>query len=182
MMNRSGQAVSCPAILQARAPARRQIGTALMSDSDKPSPPCDCRSGSKPELTAQGCTVISNVVCPHCADLCDDLRLSVQGNQIAAVEVECLAARTVFLGYQVETELPRVRGAEAGWEAAIEEAVTILGHAVSLLADRVPLRHQLCQGLPALQPRRVHRVRTARAAGSGCRPRGGSRSTRLLDA
>jgi len=77
--------------------------------------------------------VISNVVCPYCADLCDDLRLSVQGNQIAAVEVECLAARAFFLGYQVETETPMVRGTEAAWDAAIEEAVRILGQAVSPL-------------------------------------------------
>ncbi len=105
-----------------------------MSDSEQPTSLCAIQSSSTTlQHTAEGPTVIRNVVCPHCADLCDDLRLTVQGNQIAAVEVECLAARAFFLGHQVETETPRVRGAEAGWEAAVEEASTILGRAVSPL-------------------------------------------------
>jgi SAM-dependent methyltransferase len=62
--------------------------------------------------------IIKGVVCPHSADLCDDLRLTVEGNRIAPVEVECEAARAFFLGHQVETVVPRVGGADAGWEAA----------------------------------------------------------------
>ena len=47
--------------------------------------------------------VIKGVVCPHCADLCDDLRLTVEGDRIAAVEVEREAARAFFLGHQLDT-------------------------------------------------------------------------------
>ena len=86
-----------------------------------------------PESTAEGSIVIEDVVCPYCADLCDDLRLTVERNRIGAVEVECPAGRAFFLGYQVETVTPRVKGAEAGWDAAVEEAATILGRAVSPL-------------------------------------------------
>ena len=50
-----------------------------------------------------GPIVTKGVVCPHCADLCDDLCLTVEGNRIAAVEVECPAARAFFLGYQLDT-------------------------------------------------------------------------------
>ena len=70
----------------------------------------------------KGPIVMTDVVCPHCADLCDDLRLTVEGSRIAAVEVECPAARAFFMGYRVETVTPRVSGAETGWEAAVEEA------------------------------------------------------------
>ena len=77
--------------------------------------------------------IIKDVVCPHCADLCDDLRLTIEGDRIAAVEVECEAARAFFLGHQVETVAPKVGGADAGWDAAIEEAARILARAVSPL-------------------------------------------------
>ena len=77
--------------------------------------------------------VIKGVVCPHCADLCDDLRLTVEGDRIASVEVECEAGRAYFLGHQVETVVPKVRGVDAEWDAAIEEAATILASAVSPL-------------------------------------------------
>ena len=49
-----------------------------------------------PESTAEGSIVIEDVVCPYCADLCDDLRLTVERNRIAAVEVECPAGRAFF--------------------------------------------------------------------------------------
>lgn len=77
--------------------------------------------------------MITDVVCPYCADLCDDLRVAVEGDRIAWVEVECQAARDFFMGYQVEIVTPRVRGAEVGWDAAVEEASTILARAVSPL-------------------------------------------------
>lgn len=77
-----------------------------------------------------GPIVIEDVVCPHCADLCDDLHLTVEGNRITAVEVECQAARAFFLDYQVETATPKVRGADAEWESATEEAARILRGAV----------------------------------------------------
>jgi formylmethanofuran dehydrogenase subunit B len=105
-----------------------------MSDSDNPSPHRNSRSGSTtPELMAEGPTVIGNVVCPHCADLCDDLRLTVQEDRIAAVEVDCPAGRDFFMRHQVETEMPMIRGTDAAWDAAVEEAVRILGRAVSPL-------------------------------------------------
>ena len=80
-----------------------------------------------------GPIVIKDVVCPHCADLCDDLRITVEGNRITAVEVECPAARAFFLDYQVETVTPKIRGADAGWESAVDEGARILGRAVSPL-------------------------------------------------
>ena len=80
-----------------------------------------------------GPIMIEDVVCPHCADLCDDLRLTIEGNRITAVEVECPAARAFFLGYQVEGVTPKVRGAGAEWGSAVEEAARILGCAVSPL-------------------------------------------------
>lgn len=86
-----------------------------------------------PEPTVKRPIVIEDVVCPYCADLCDDLRLTVEDNRIAAVEVECPAGRAFFLGYRVESITPRVRGAEAGWDAAVEEAAMILARAVSPL-------------------------------------------------
>jgi formylmethanofuran dehydrogenase subunit B len=105
-----------------------------MSD---PEPPSDLQtmqsSPTTPGDTAKGSTVMTDVVCPYCADLCDDLRLTVERNHITAVEVECPAGRAFFKGYQVETVKPRVRGAESGWDAAVEEAATILARARSPL-------------------------------------------------
>src|SRR3990172_3084555 len=77
-----------------------------------------------------GPIVVTDVVCPHCADLCDDLRVTVEGDRITAVGVECPAARAFFLDYQVETVTPKVRGADAEWGLAVEEAARILGRAV----------------------------------------------------
>jgi len=82
---------------------------------------------------AKGSIVVEDAVCPYCADLCDDLRLTVEGNRITAVEVQCPAGRAYFLAYQIEAVTPRVRGAEAGWDAAVEEASTILARAISPL-------------------------------------------------
>jgi formylmethanofuran dehydrogenase subunit B len=81
----------------------------------------------------RGPIVTKGVVCPHCADLCDDLRVTIEGDRITAVEVECEAARAFFLGYQVETVVPKVRGTDAEWGSAVEEAARILGRAVSPL-------------------------------------------------
>jgi formylmethanofuran dehydrogenase subunit B len=74
-----------------------------------------------------------DVMCPHCADLCDDLRVSVEADRIVAVEVECPAAKVFFMSHHIETMMPKVRGAEVRWEAGLEEAATILARAVSPL-------------------------------------------------
>jgi formylmethanofuran dehydrogenase subunit B len=107
-----------------------------MSDSEQPSDLHTMQSSpTTPEDSAKGSTVLTDVVCPYCADLCDDLRLTVERNHIASVEVECPAGRAFFKGYQVETVRPRIRGVEAGWDAAIEEAATILARARSPLVQ-----------------------------------------------
>ncbi len=108
--------------------------TAWMRDSEQAArvPASESRP-TAPEPTAKRPNVIEDVVCSYCADLCDDLRLTVEDNRIAAVEVDCPAGRAFFAGYQVETVTPRVRGVEAGWDAAVEEAAMILAGAVSPL-------------------------------------------------
>ncbi len=114
-----------------------------MSDSEPPSELQTMQSSpTTPEDSAKGFTVLTDVVCPYCADLCDDLRLTVERNHIAAVEVECPARRAFFKGYQVETVRPRIRGVEAGWDAAVEEAATILARARSPLVQGLS-RHGL---------------------------------------
>ena len=73
--------------------------------------------------------VLRDVICAGCADLCDDLQLDVEQNRIIGINVDCPGAREFFLDYRAEEINPMIRGNEARWSAAVEEAVNILANA-----------------------------------------------------
>ena len=76
---------------------RRTSESSEMSDPEQPSDLQTMQdSPATPEDCAKGSRVITEVVCPYCADLCDDLHLTVERNHVAAVEVECPAGRAFF--------------------------------------------------------------------------------------
>ncbi|MGH7371899.1 MAG: hypothetical protein ACREJK_08670, partial [Candidatus Methylomirabilales bacterium] len=97
------------------------------------------QSGRGPDPQRTGPIVVRDVICPGCADLCDDLELTIEGERIIGMGVDCPGAQAFFLDYRVEQVTPMVRGAEAGYEEALEEAARILANA----------RHPLIMGLSA---------------------------------
>ena len=73
--------------------------------------------------------VVQDVVCAGCADLCDDLELTIEDERIIGMNVECPGAKSFFFDDRVEQATPIVRGAEAGWDQALDEAANILAKA-----------------------------------------------------
>lgn len=57
----------------------------------------DCPSGGCPTLSTVGDTKISDVVCPLCGCLCDDIELSIRDNRIVACENGCSLGCAKFL-------------------------------------------------------------------------------------
>ncbi|MGH7431864.1 MAG: formylmethanofuran dehydrogenase subunit B, partial [Candidatus Methylomirabilales bacterium] len=80
-----------------------------------------------------------DVICPGCADLCDDLELTIEGDRIVGMQIDCPGAREFFLDYRIEQISPMVRGNEVTSEEALEEAARILAKA----------RYPLIMGLSA---------------------------------
>ena len=69
-------------------------------------------------------TVISNVSCPVCGCLCDDIELVVENNVITEVRKACGMGESKFLGYSVHRPLkPLVRKNGELVETSMEEAV-----------------------------------------------------------
>jgi len=68
--------------------------------------------------------VISNVTCPGCGCLCDDLEIEVEKNTIKAVRNACGMGESKFLGYsQHRLQKPLIRKKGELVEASISEAI-----------------------------------------------------------
>ena len=76
-------------------------------------------------------TVVSNVVCPICGTLCDDIEVIVENNTIIDVRNACGVGAAKFLGYnrhRIEKPLVRKNGelVEASLDEAIRKSAEIL--------------------------------------------------------
>src|SRR3990172_25640 len=80
-----------------------------------------------------GQIVVRDVICPGCADLCDDLELTIEGDRIVGMQIDCPGAREFFLDYPIKQISPMVRGNDVTSEEALEEAARILAKARSPL-------------------------------------------------
>jgi len=81
-----------------------------------------------------GMTVISNVTCPGCGSLCDDLEIDVENNVITKVRNACGMGESKFLGYSMHRPTkPFIRKngelVEASLSQAIKKAAAILAEA-----------------------------------------------------
>ncbi|MFO0946719.1 MAG: formylmethanofuran dehydrogenase subunit B [Planctomycetota bacterium] len=78
--------------------------------------------------------VIDNVACTMCGCVCDDLRITVEGERIVKAEGACVLAEPWFLGQdRVSPAKATVRGAEVPFDSAVREAAKILAQAKSPL-------------------------------------------------
>ena len=82
-----------------------------------------------PALTEKNRETFENVVCPFCATLCDDLTLTVEDNQVVKVKNGCNLAKGVFQNAHKEGTVPMIRGKEAPYDEAVEEAARIMAGA-----------------------------------------------------
>ncbi len=76
----------------------------------------------------EGATVFENIVCPFCATLCDDIKVHVKDNQVVKIN-GCNLCKGVFMNAHKDWTTPRIRGEEAPYDAAVEEAAQILAKA-----------------------------------------------------
>jgi len=111
-----------------------------------------------PDPKRGGPIVVRDVICPGCADLCDDLQVTVDGDRIIDIGVDCPGAKAFFLEYRIEQVSPLVRGTEAGWEEAFKEAARILTNA----------RYPLIMGLSATAAEAQRRAVELAEALGGC--------------
>jgi len=75
-------------------------------------------------------TVHTDVVCPFCGCLCDDLEITVEGNEITGTKNACAISRSKFMNHgKNRLESPIVDGKEASVEETIEEAAKVLANA-----------------------------------------------------
>lgn len=81
------------------------------------------------DLTIAQSRVVRDIICAGCADLCDDLQVTIEGDRIIGIDNDCPGARDFFLDYRIEQTTPMIRGNEVSWDEALEETVTILGKA-----------------------------------------------------
>jgi formylmethanofuran dehydrogenase subunit B len=90
--------------------------------------------------------LIEKVVCLHCGCLCDDVRLSVEGDRIVRAENVCPAGEAWFLALPApHPAAAKVAGRAADGKAAIAEAARILSSA------RAPLVFGLSHGVTETQ-------------------------------
>jgi formylmethanofuran dehydrogenase subunit B len=72
-------------------------------------------------------TVQTDVVCPFCGCLCDDLEVTVEGNEVVGVKNACSVSRSKFMNHgRNRIGAPTVEGVEVDHEEAVEEAARIL--------------------------------------------------------
>jgi formylmethanofuran dehydrogenase subunit B len=75
-------------------------------------------------------TVVSDVTCTQCGSLCDDLRVSVQGNRVVGVESGCSLGKSWFLQPRPEpASVCHLAGQPAAVEAGLAEAARLLAGA-----------------------------------------------------
>jgi len=116
------------------------------------------QSGRGPDPQRTGPIVVRDVICPGCADLCDDLELTIEGDRIVGMQIDCPGAREFFLDYRIEQISPMVRGNEVTSEEALEEAARILAKA----------RYPLIMGLSATAAEAQRRAVELAEALGGC--------------
>jgi len=74
-------------------------------------------------------TTVTDVVCPFCGSLCDDLEVEVEGNKIVKVKKACKLGKSKIMGHQrIETPMIREDGEfkEVTYDEAIDKAAQIL--------------------------------------------------------
>ncbi len=75
-------------------------------------------------------TVYTDVVCPFCGCLCDDLEITVEGNEIKGAKNACVVSRSKFMNHgENRIEAPTVDGKKTTMKKAIEAAAKILAEA-----------------------------------------------------
>jgi len=75
-------------------------------------------------------TVYTDVVCPFCGCLCDDLEVTVEGNEITGTKGTCAISRAKFMSHsENKVEAPTVAGKKASLKKAVEAAAKILAEA-----------------------------------------------------
>jgi formylmethanofuran dehydrogenase subunit B len=75
-------------------------------------------------------TVYTDVVCPFCGCLCDDLEINVEGNEITGTKNTCAISRSKFMSHvENKIEAPTVDGKKATTKKAVEAAAKILAEA-----------------------------------------------------
>jgi formylmethanofuran dehydrogenase subunit B len=74
--------------------------------------------------------VITDVVCPFCGCLCDDLEITVEGNEIKGAKGACAISRSKFMSHgENRIEVPTIKGKETSLEEAVEAAAKALASA-----------------------------------------------------
>ncbi len=74
--------------------------------------------------------VYTDVVCPFCGCLCDDLEITVEGGEIVGTKNACVISRSKFMNHgENRLEAPTVDGKEASLVEAVEAAAEILAGA-----------------------------------------------------
>jgi len=72
-------------------------------------------------------TVFTDVVCPFCGCLCDDLEVTVEDGHVKGVKNACGISRSKFLNHEKNRlEAPTVDGVEVPLEKAVDAAADIL--------------------------------------------------------
>jgi len=89
---------------------------------------------------------ITNVTCPFCGCLCDDLDVVVDGDRIVEVKNACVLGKDTFLHHRKGLAEPRINGRSASSEECLAEAARILAGA----------RYPLIYGLASTESR-AHR-------------------------
>ncbi|HEV2972900.1 MAG TPA: formylmethanofuran dehydrogenase subunit B [Pirellulales bacterium] len=91
-----------------------------------------------PAVRDNASRIVTDVPCPFCGCVCDDLQVSVTSGRVAAAEGACEIARNWFLAdRRVEPPSCRVRGSAASYEDALGQAAEML------IAARYPLIYGL---------------------------------------
>ena len=75
-------------------------------------------------------TVYTDVVCPFCGCLCDDLEITVEENKILSTKGACVISRAKFINHSENKIMaPTISGNIVTLEEAIEEAARLLANA-----------------------------------------------------
>ena len=94
--------------------------------------------GDDKSLGGSGLQVIEDITCPVCGCLCDDLRVTLQGQQLQAIEGACSLAKP---WYEAVCRASATTHEVTGIPASLDEAV---GKAIALLRkSRAPLIYGL---------------------------------------
>ncbi|MGD2200810.1 MAG: formylmethanofuran dehydrogenase subunit B [Candidatus Bathyarchaeota archaeon] len=74
--------------------------------------------------------VLKDVVCPFCGCLCDDLEITIEGNEITGTKGTCAISRSKFMNHgENRIEIPTVNGKRVTLEEAVETAADIIAGA-----------------------------------------------------